>query len=61
MESDKNQLASGDLFFKAIYTSSGRNKSRFGINSCKKQKIVTVPMNTVAIPNLDVKAQTQKS
>ena len=55
VESDVNKLASGELVYNAIYTSPGRQKSRFYIKPCKGQKNVTVSMNRIAIPNLDVK------
>ena len=56
-----NQLASGYLVCNAIYTSLGRHKLRVYVAPCKRQKTVTVPMNTVAMPNLKVKVWTHKS
>ena len=61
MESDINQLTSGDLFCNAIYTSPGRHKSRFYVERCKRQKYVTVSMSKVGIPNIDIKVWSRKS
>ena len=41
--------------------SPGNHKSRFYVNPCKIQRTVTVSMNALAIPNIDVKFWTKKS
>ena len=61
VESDGNQLASGELFCSAIYTSPERHKSRFYFVPFKIKKSVTLSMNTVGIPNLYIKVWTHKS
>ena len=60
VESDGNQLASGDLVCNTIYTFPGRNKSQFYVNTYIYKR-VTVSMKTVAIGNLDIKVWTQRS
>ena len=60
MESDGNQLAYCDLIFNTIYKSPVRHKYRFYANQCKRQKIVTVSMRNVYIPNIDIKVWTRK-
>ena len=60
MELDGNKLASDDLVCNAKYISPGRNQKTFMLIHIKT-KTVTVPMNTVSIPNLEAKVWTQKS
>ena len=42
VESDGNKLSSGDLVCNVIYKYPGRHKSCLYVNSCKKQKYVTL-------------------
>ena len=39
VESDENQLAYGDLFCDAIYTSPGQYKSRFNLETFTRKKL----------------------
>ena len=58
--SDRNKLSSGDLVCNTIYTYPGWHKSRFYVDPFTRQKNMTVSMNTVSIPNLDVRVWTWK-
>ena len=55
INSDGNQLASGELFCNSIYTSPRQPKSHFYAEPCKRQESVTVSMRTVAILNLEIR------
>ena len=60
VESDGNELVSGDFVCNAIYIHLTDGINLVYISSYEKEKIVTVSMRTLAIPNIDIKVWTRK-